>query len=218
MLKGKEELHMSHTLTWRDQAAWSEAACTNAFSHKRTLLLCLKCSDNSGCALAAHMTEIECEISPQTFMSADLHYITPLAHRRRRELEQGRKQRKCEARLNGGEGITLEEVKEKKEWGRTRDGGMEKMGSGGSGGTRRPHVCFSQTAVSSSYPDMTSPPRRPGLHIWPHSCRWSLRSHSGVSSVQPEHSLASAGTCSSRTSCLEPLINHAVFTTTRGTE
>lgn len=31
-------------------------------------------------ALPLHMLEIECEISPQTFMRADLHYIIPVPH------------------------------------------------------------------------------------------------------------------------------------------
>ncbi len=48
----------------------------------------LKCSVNPGFALASHMTEIECEISTQTFMSADLHYITSVPRNGCRELEQ----------------------------------------------------------------------------------------------------------------------------------
>lgn len=43
----------------------------------------------SGLALAAHKTQIECEISTHTFMSADLHYIISIPHHGSCESDQG---------------------------------------------------------------------------------------------------------------------------------
>lgn len=53
----------------------------DAFTHKQTLLFYSSRSVNLGSTLAFHMTEVECEISAQTFMRADLRYITSVPHR-----------------------------------------------------------------------------------------------------------------------------------------
>lgn len=55
------------------------------FTHKQTLLCCSLRSVNLGSTLAFHMTEVECEIPAQTFMRADLHYITSVPHHGRQE-------------------------------------------------------------------------------------------------------------------------------------
>lgn len=59
------------------------------FTHKQTLLCCSLRSVNLGSTLAFHMTEVECEIPAQTFMRADLHYITSVPHHGRQEWERG---------------------------------------------------------------------------------------------------------------------------------
>lgn len=61
------------------------AAARNAVTHKQTLLFNSSRSVNLGSTLAVHMTEVECEISAQTFMRADLHYITSVPHHGRLE-------------------------------------------------------------------------------------------------------------------------------------
>lgn len=49
-----------------------------------TLLQMLKKKEkrmlNPSSVLVSHMTELECEISTQTFMRTDLHYITSVSH------------------------------------------------------------------------------------------------------------------------------------------
>lgn len=61
------------------------AAARDAVTHKQTLLFYSSRSVNLGSTLAFHMTEVECEISAQTFMRADLHYITSVPHHGRLE-------------------------------------------------------------------------------------------------------------------------------------
>lgn len=56
---------------------------------------------NPSSVLVSHMTELECEISTQTFMRTDLHYITSVSHDGCWELKEKRK--------NGGEIITLQQ-------------------------------------------------------------------------------------------------------------
>lgn len=65
------------------------AHARDAFTHKQTLLRYSLRSVSLGSMLAFHMTEVESEISAQTFMRADLHYITSVPHHGRQERERG---------------------------------------------------------------------------------------------------------------------------------
>lgn len=78
-----------HDFTSLDWQRTTTAAARDAVTHKQTLLFYSSRSVNLGSTLAFHMTEVECEISAQTFMRADLHYITSVPHHGRLEWEQG---------------------------------------------------------------------------------------------------------------------------------
>lgn len=78
-------IHDFTSLGWQRTTT---AAARDAVTHKQTLLFYSSRSVNLGSTLAFHMTEVECEISAQTFMRADLHYITSVPHHGRLERER----------------------------------------------------------------------------------------------------------------------------------
>lgn len=126
--------------------------------HTNSPLLNWKCSVNPGFALASHMTEIECEISTQTFMSADLHYITPVPHHGCRESEQGRNKGNVKE-VYMGEKNALQWQIEARENNNKRYREVEKIRSGGSSGWGHMRVPLrllslpaSQTWLHHSFP------------------------------------------------------------------
>lgn len=142
-------LHIFSSLDWQHRTT-----CIHAFAHKQTLVVYWKCSVNPGSALASHMTEVECEISTQTFMRADLHYITSVPHHGCREWEQGKMGKKQTNYTSIGGRSRRERTKE-----------IEKGGSRGSSGWGHTRVSLRRClfllarhdfTTASLFADMTS--------------------------------------------------------------
>lgn len=107
------------------------------------------------------MTEIECEISTQTFMSADLHYITSVPHHWCRESEQGQNNGDVKEGLMGGRKNKWHfSGGDKHERKRTSDREIEKMGS----------WCSTRASIRL----LSLPSRQTWLHHSVPVCRYDL--------------------------------------------